>query len=170
MLATLAKTSAVNSRQVDDPKSIQTLIFQRQGCLFALPLAAVREMTAARNVTLSDSVAGELKGVYSIGRSVVPVVDLVEHASIAIPEASVRLIVVSHRSQLLGIMHDRVLEICPIQPGLITGAARFGGGAEWPAFHLDHQRVAYLQPSRLMTSLDLARFDSHSANALELVG
>lgn len=171
MLATLSATGAFHFTPVNAHPSIQAIAFQRQGCLFAVPLSAVREMTTAGEVTRCESVASERKSSCSLGGTALPVIDLVEHDSVAIEETSLRILVVSHQSQRIGIIYDMVIEICQIQPTLIAKTAPFESGTKWPIFDLDLRRVAYLEPAHLIDSLEPAAGESLACvAAFELVG
>lgn len=139
---------------------MQVLAFQRQGCLFALPLASVREIKTVHEIARIKSVVRELRGICTVGGRCMPVIDLVDHHSIATRDVSTRLIVVSQGARHFAVVYDKVLEICRLRPSRIVPAV--DGYGTWPTFGLEQRQVAFVEPSCLLDTIESSSFDTVS--------
>jgi chemotaxis signal transduction protein len=169
VLATLPESEPVSYQTAPSKRAMQILAFRRQGREFAIPMSAVREMTTVDDVVPSESDTC-LRGVCTIEDTVVPVLDLVRHTSIAIWESSAQLIIVSSGSQRIGLVYDQIVEICPVHVSEIEAPSPFDD-SDQPSIELEHGQATYLDPDNLFESPESALLDSVSgAIAYELVG
>lgn len=148
---------------------MQLLAFRRQGNRFALPVSCVKELTAVDDILPSDS-GNRLKGICRIDGRVLPVLDPVRHSSVVLWESTAQLIVVSFRSQWIGLVYDQIIEVCPVAPSRIASAEIVAEG-DWPQVKLNHGQASYLDPECLVQWPELAALDSLTgAIAYDLVG
>jgi len=111
-----------------------------------------------------------LKGICRMDGRVVPILDPVRHSSVVLWEATAQLIVVSVRSQWIGLVYDQIIEVCPLAPSRID-SAEIAAEGDWPQVKLDHGQASYLDPERLVQLPELAVLDSLTgAIAYDLVG
>lgn len=139
------------------PTRLETWVtFSLAGETFALPVEPVREVVRVASITRVPHAPRPIRGVTNMRGRVIPVIDL--RLRIELPEADLgrasRVIVVSSRSRLLGLLVDAVhqvvhIDLNQVQPppdDVMTIQSDYISGV----YHLDDQLILLLDIHRVL--------------------
>ncbi len=149
------------------PVRLETWIaFSLAGEVFALPVTPVREVVKVSSITRVPHAPRPIRGVTNRRGRVIPVIDLrlrIELPSAELGRAS-RVIVVSSRGRLLGLLVDAVhqvvhIDVAQVQPppdDVMTVQSDYLSGV----YHLDDQLILLLDIDRALIIHDAAGEDA----------
>ncbi len=158
------------------PAELETWIaFSLAGEVFALPVTPVREVVRVSSITRVPHAPRPIRGVTNRRGRVIPVIDL--RLRIELPAADLgrasRVIVVSSRGRLLGLLVDAVhqvvhIDVAKVQPppdDVMTVQSDYLSGV----YHLDDQLILLVDIDRVLIIkdgvADVAKAKDHRATA-----
>jgi len=145
--------------QAAPTETLDVLLVELSGELYALPSSSVREVMRYRDYTHVPGAPPTLPGILNQRGTILPVVDLQSLLGLASapPTRATRLVVVAHNDIDMALLAERVLDLVPLPIDVIDplptaldpARARFLRGI----VHYDEQPVALLDLSELIAGL-----------------
>ena len=155
----LAMNHSYSDNQANVVETLDVLLVQLTGELYALPSASVREVVRYRAYTPVPGAPPALPGILNQRGMILPVVDLQLMLGLESmpPTRATRLVVVSHSEVDMALLAERVLDLValpadaidPPPAALDSSRARFLRGI----VHYEQQPVALLDLDELIASL-----------------
>jgi len=146
-----AAMPAAEAAGADEERVFVTLMLADQLC--GIPVLAVRDVLAARNITRIPLAPAEIAGSLNLRGRIVTAIDLRRRLGLPPPEAASRMAVVTEQGgELYALLVDQVSEV------LSLAARDFEHNPPTlPMLWASHSAGIYRLPGRLMVVLDVGR-------------